>query len=62
MKITDLEPYRPHIDKFDLTEEQKPELVNVIIKIAEVVLDRRFGFMDLIEEKSTSCLRFPLST
>ena len=25
MKITDLTPYRKHVDQFDLTEEQKLE-------------------------------------
>lgn len=38
-----LEPYRPHIDRFDLTEEQKLELVGAIITIADMVLDRQFG-------------------
>jgi hypothetical protein len=42
MKITDLEPYRPHIDNFDLTEEQKIELVEAIHQIAHLVLDKRF--------------------
>lgn len=45
MKITDLEPYRPHIDNFDLTEEQKIELVNAIKQIARMVLDRQFGLV-----------------
>lgn len=43
MKMTDLEPYRPYIDEFDLTEEEKLELVNAILQIAEVVLDKQFG-------------------
>lgn len=42
MKTTDLEPYRPHIDNFDLTEKQKLELVNAIEQIAQVVLDKKF--------------------
>jgi hypothetical protein len=42
MPITDLEPYRPYIDAFDLTEEQKLELVNTIVTIAEVILDKKF--------------------
>lgn len=42
MKITDLEHYRPHVDEFDLTERQKLELVNTIVKIAEMVLDKKF--------------------
>ncbi len=39
MKIIDLEPYRPHIDKFDLNEEEKLGLDNAII---EVVLEKCF--------------------
>lgn len=42
MAITDLEPFRPHIDRFDLTEEQKLELVNTIVTMAETVLDKHF--------------------
>ena len=42
MKTTDLEPYRPQIDEFDLSEEEKIELVNSIVEIAEVVLDKYF--------------------
>jgi hypothetical protein len=38
-----LEPYRPHIDKFDLTEEQKLELIGAIFSIAHMVLDAKFG-------------------
>ncbi|MEZ5690267.1 MAG: hypothetical protein R3D71_01210 [Rickettsiales bacterium] len=42
MKITDLEPYRPHIDNFDLTEEQKLELLNTLAEIADKIIERRF--------------------
>ncbi|MDB2414202.1 hypothetical protein N9W34_00345 [Rickettsiales bacterium] len=35
-----LAPYRPHIDNFDLTEEQKVELVNTIELMARVVLEK----------------------
>lgn len=42
MVITDLTPYRPHIDRFDLTEEQKLQLVNTIAMMAESILDRHF--------------------
>ena len=42
MPITDLEPHRTYIDAFDLTEEEKLELVNAISMIAEVVLDRKY--------------------
>jgi len=40
-----LEPYRPHIDNFDLTEEQKLELVGAIHALAHMVLDVQFGTM-----------------
>ncbi|MDB2414324.1 hypothetical protein N9W34_00960 [Rickettsiales bacterium] len=42
MAITDLEPFRPYIDNFDLTEEQKLELINTIAMMAETVLDKHF--------------------
>ncbi|MDB2414230.1 hypothetical protein N9W34_00485 [Rickettsiales bacterium] len=42
MTIDDLEPYRPYIDNFDLTEEQKLELLNTLEVMARVVLDRHF--------------------
>lgn len=42
MAITDLEPFRPYIDNFDLTEEQKLELVNTLAMMAETVLDKHF--------------------
>lgn len=44
-----LEPYRPHIDKFDLTEEQKLELVGAIIAIANMMLDRHFGRIKIVD-------------
>lgn len=37
-----LAPYRPHIDRFDLTEEQKLELVEAINTMAEIILDAHF--------------------
>jgi len=40
-----LAPYRPYIDRFDLNEEQKLELVGAIIAIADMVLDRQFGLI-----------------
>lgn len=42
MTIDDLEPYRPHIDNFDLTEEEKLELIDTIKLIAEMVLEKKF--------------------
>ena len=37
-----LAPYRPHIDNFDLTEEQKHELVATIVLMADIILDAKF--------------------
>lgn len=41
--ITDLTPYRKHVDQFDLTEEQKLELVNAIWMIVDSVFDQHLG-------------------
>ncbi len=41
--ITDITPYREHLDKFDLTEEEKYELVNAIWVISKNLLDKKFG-------------------
>lgn len=49
MKITDLDPYRPHIDNFDLTEEQKIEVVEAIQQIARMVLDEKFGLFSELD-------------
>lgn len=43
MTIDDLEPYRPYIDNFDLTEEQKLELINTLEVITQMVLDKEFN-------------------
>ncbi len=40
-----LAPYRPHIDNFDLTDEQKLELLNVITRMADIILDVRFSLI-----------------
>lgn len=37
--ITDLTPYRKHVYQFDLTEEEKIELVNAVWKLVDSVLD-----------------------
>ena len=47
MTIDDLEPYRPYIDNFDLTEEQKLELLNTLEVLAQMVLDRRFRGLEV---------------
>lgn len=42
-KITDLTPYRKYLDAFDLTEEDKLELVNTLQLIIQKVLDEELG-------------------
>lgn len=56
-----LEPYRPHIDRFDLTEEQKLELVGAIITIADMVLDRQFGMIEYPHLEQNSVDEVPTS-
>jgi hypothetical protein len=41
--ITDLTPYRKHVDQFDLTEEQKLELVNALWAIVDSIFDQHLG-------------------
>ena len=41
--ITDLTPYRKHLEEFDLTEQEKLELVNVIYVVSQHLLDKQFG-------------------
>lgn len=41
--ITDLEPYREDLAAFDITDEEKLELVNAIWVIGKNILDRKFG-------------------
>lgn len=52
MTTDPLEPYRPYIDNFDLTEGQKLELIDTIKLIAEMVLDKKFGFMHIEKENN----------
>ncbi len=50
--ITDLTRYRKYVDKFDLTEEQKLELVNAVWVILENYFDQQLGLNQLaIKEK-----------
>lgn len=50
--ITDISPYRKYVDQFDLTEEQKVELVNAVWVILENYFDQRLGLNQLeIKEK-----------
>lgn len=39
MKITDLTPYRKHVDQLDLTEEQKLQWVNAMLEVVERIFD-----------------------
>ena len=48
--ITDLTPYRKYVDKFDISEKRKLELVNALWAIAENILDQQFGFNDTSAE------------
>ncbi len=43
MVITDLSPYRQYLDDFDLTDEQKLDLVNTMQTLAYIIVDRHFG-------------------
>ncbi len=52
--ITDLTPYRKYVDKFDLTEEQKLELVNAVWVILENYFDHQIRLNRLAKkEKDT---------
>lgn len=46
--ITDLTPYRKYVDDFDLTEEQKLELVNSLYMIIESIFDQHLGVNQLL--------------
>lgn len=43
MAITDLTPYRQYLDEFDLTDEQKLDLVNTLETLAYILVDKHFG-------------------
>lgn len=45
--ITDITPYRQYVDQFDLTEEQKLELVNAVWMIVESIYDHHLGVNQL---------------
>ena len=45
--ITDITKYRKHVDQFDLTEEEKVELVNAVAMIVESVFDRHLNVNQL---------------
>jgi hypothetical protein len=41
--IADLIPYRQYVDKFDLTEQQKLDLVNALHTMVERIYDHHLG-------------------
>ena len=43
MPLTDIAPYRKFVDDFDLTEDQKSELIHMVWNIMESCADRAFG-------------------
>ncbi len=52
--ITDLTPYRKHVDQFDLTEEQKLDLVNAVWMIVDSVFDYHLGINRLARKEKES--------
>ena len=52
--ITDLTPYRKHVDQFDLTEEQKLEWANAMLMIVESIFDQHLGTDPLSHSKPES--------
>ena len=45
--ITDLAPYREHLEGLDLTDAQKLDLVNALWAIAENIIDNHLGLNQL---------------
>ncbi|MEX0957589.1 MAG: hypothetical protein WDZ83_20535 [Rhizobiaceae bacterium] len=43
MSDIDLDKYRHHVDRFDLPEEQKKELLKAVWRIMQNFVDRAFG-------------------
>ena len=39
----DIEKYRKHVDRFDLSEDQKVELIHTVWRFMESFADRAFG-------------------
>jgi len=46
--IIDLTPYRKHVDQFDLSEEQKLELVNAVWMLVDNIYDHHLGINQLL--------------
>ena len=47
MPLQDITPYRKFVDGFDLTEEQKVELIHTVWNMMESFVDRAFGLHPL---------------
>jgi hypothetical protein len=62
--ITDISPYREYVDQFDLTEEQKVELVNAVWVILENYFDQRLGLnqLKLLEKEPQKSIDSELQT
>ena len=52
--ITDLTPYRKYVDQFDLTEEQKLELVNAVWVILENYFDHQLRLNQLAKKQKNT--------
>ena len=52
--ITDLTRYRKYVDKFDLTEEQKLELVNAVWVILENYFDHQLRLNQLAKKQKNT--------
>lgn len=50
-KITDLTPYRKHLDQFDLTEQQKLDFINAWWEIINNLWDAKLGIAEPMFEK-----------
>lgn len=48
--ITDLTPYRKHVDQFDLTEQEKLDLVNAVWMLVDSVFDYHLGLNRLVKK------------
>lgn len=63
MAITDLTPYRQYLDEFDLTDEQKLDLVNAAQTFAQIIVDKHFGLhryaMPIIPKKPVDTMVGP---
>lgn len=46
--ITDLTPYRKHVDQFDLTDAQRLDLVNALWMIVDSIFDSQMRINQLV--------------